>query len=166
MGMPFTQSITLIQRCSEGWNLLLREAMGCSRVTQTSASKITGKHTTTAVQQMVKRRRCMLSWERAIPTTTSLANIICPHLVALVGLHREKTYKFFGLMNLQKMGKSVNRRPQLHTIWSIFGEAICRCRSSRDARGLCICQNGSRDGEPFVTTLDRLIMRRCRAGEW
>src|SRR5271166_2942257 len=78
MGTPFTQSITLIQRRNAVWNLLLREVLGCSRVVQAMTSTMTGKHTATANIRRAKRRRCMLDWDWAVPTTISLAHIMPP----------------------------------------------------------------------------------------
>src|SRR6516165_6696851 len=78
MGMPLIQSITLIQRRIGVWNVAFREVMGCSRVTQAMNSTMTGKLTTTASKRREKVRRCMLTLDRAIPTTTSLPDIMPP----------------------------------------------------------------------------------------
>src|SRR5664279_203812 len=98
MGMPLIQSITLIQMRRDVWNLVLSEAMGCSRVAPVMTSDITGKLTTTANKRREKVRRCMLTLDWAFPTATSLPNIMLPFR----GFGGRVAKKFFAIFNNRK----------------------------------------------------------------
>src|SRR5271165_6443476 len=76
MGMSLTQSSTFNQRRKAVWYLHFGEVMGWSRVAQRMTSTIAGKLTATANMRRVWLRRGVRNSGRAIPTATSLGNIM------------------------------------------------------------------------------------------